>query len=688
MKLSEMGEFTIHNIRFYDFEPKAIQCMAYEDETNRLALSRADGSIEIWNCISRPFMQLVLHGDTHTSIEALQWCKGRLFSAGLNGFLLEHDLATSGVKSCTAVTGGPTWCLALSADKKKLAAGTEEGYVCIFQVLEEGIIYENSLEKQEGRILNICWHCSGDYIVTGSMNCVRVWSLKEGRVTRCSLGQTSDDEEIIVWCVGILDDMTVISGDSRGDICFWNAKLGTITDVVQTHKADVLCLVVCPDQKSVYVAGIDPVIAQVRYVNAGSKKQKGCWMKSVMRSVHTHDVRALALTKDEALFSGGVDTILTMTSYPPKTVIKFPPQLYPGSISVAGEAESILLRYKEHLELWQLGSSSEDSSPSARYLPISQDRVKLLELHCRKDEVIDWCAMSPQAGWIAYIVKGNLRIFQFYPPKLGSHPSVRRVRGISKEIKDSRQVLWLGEARLASASTDGIIQIIALSEMEANLQTNLTVKPGCNVIQMNCNPEGSVLVAVDDSQNVIAFDLDQGTSATLPSYNCPVTAIGVHPSTKDIVVVYSDMMVKEYCLATQRYTPFCREFLSTNSLNSVKRNSVIYNVTFDSRNPNLILLHDDSSIIVLNKTKKITDQNFSKAAKIQCNYSSSDKGGNSFYKSSGVNNIGVFSFIKRSNQVIYFSYVKDKSAVSVELNPLQLLDKLPPALKRKKYGGV
>lgn len=224
--------------------------------------------------------------------------------------------------------------------------------------------------------------------------------------------------------------------------------------------------------------------------------------------------------------------------------------------------------------------------------------------------------------------------------------------------------------------------------MEATLESDLSLKPGRSVIQMNCNPEGSALIVVDDQQTVTAFNLEQGTSATLPSYSSPVTAIGVHPSTKDVVVVYADMMIKEYSLATQRYTPFCREFLSTHSLDTMKRNSVIHNVSFDSHHPNLILLHDDSSIIVLDKAKKITDERLSKPAKIQRSDSSPDNSNSSFSKNAVVKNTGVFSFVQRSNQVIYFSHVKNESAVSVELNPLQLLDKLPPTLKVKKYGGV
>ena len=48
------------------------------------------------------------------------------------------------------------------------------------------------------------------------------------------------------------------------------------------------------------------------------------WIKSVIRHIHTHDVRAMALTPENRLFSGGVDTALAQSYYPPKTAIKYP----------------------------------------------------------------------------------------------------------------------------------------------------------------------------------------------------------------------------------------------------------------------------------------------------------------------------------------------------------------------------
>lgn len=682
-----MGEFTVHNVRFYDFEPKSIQCMSYEDESNRLALSRADGSVEIWNCKHRPFMQQVIHGDEDSSVEALAWCNGRLFSAGLHGFLLEYDLASCTVRSRTAVTGGPTWCLALSPNKQKLAAGTEDGYVCLFNVNENRVLYDKSLAKQEGRILSIGWHLSGNYIVTGSVNCVRLWSLKDGRVTRCSMGQTRG-REIIVWCVAILDDMTIVSGDSRGKTCFWNSTLGTMTQYVQTHKADVLSLVICPEQKSLYVAGVDPTIVQVKLVQTGSKSgRKECWMRSLPRSIHTHDVRAMALTTNGKLYSGGVDTVLALSYYPPKTVIKYRALPHPGSISIASDAESILLRYKDHLDLWRLGHyEGNKKKPSGSFLPISQDRVKLLELQCKEDEVTEWSAISSSGKWIAYIVHGNHRLFHFNLPKDGKGLSLQRIKTMNESIKQCRQVLWIAEGMLASVALDDTIQIISVTESEAEVDMELCLEEGHSVNKMKANSEGSILVVADNHEVITAFNLRKDTKSVLPKYSAPVTALGIHPVTSDVVVVYADMMVKEYSLQTQHYTPFCREFLSECPAELTKRNSVVHDVSFDVRHKNLVLLHDDSAIIVLNKAKSVSEPYVNnKPAKMKRRDSPARRMNGKIEK--GKSTL-CFTIARRPNQILHFSHVKNESVVSVELDDLQLLDKLPPTLKVKKYGGM
>ena len=49
----------------------------------------------------------------------------------------------------------------------KLAVGTEEGFVCLFEVTNEGLDFDKVLDKQEGRILCLDWHTDGKHIVTG-----------------------------------------------------------------------------------------------------------------------------------------------------------------------------------------------------------------------------------------------------------------------------------------------------------------------------------------------------------------------------------------------------------------------------------------------------------------------------------------------------------------------------------------
>ena len=43
-----MGDYIVHRARFFEFQPKAIQSMSFDDNLKKLAISRSDNSIEIW----------------------------------------------------------------------------------------------------------------------------------------------------------------------------------------------------------------------------------------------------------------------------------------------------------------------------------------------------------------------------------------------------------------------------------------------------------------------------------------------------------------------------------------------------------------------------------------------------------------------------------------------------------------
>ncbi len=85
-----MAAANVHRVRFIEFRPKAIHCLAFSDDSDRsprLAVSRGDASLEIWaTCDGERYHQETwVPGREDSSVEALVWCQGRLFSAGLTG---------------------------------------------------------------------------------------------------------------------------------------------------------------------------------------------------------------------------------------------------------------------------------------------------------------------------------------------------------------------------------------------------------------------------------------------------------------------------------------------------------------------------------------------------------------------------------------------------------------------------
>lgn len=63
------------------------------------------------------------------------------------------------------------------------------------------------------------------YFLLGSINTIRVWNVETGHaITRMSVSRRG--REVIVWCLGILSDNTIVSGDSLGRLIFWDSALG------------------------------------------------------------------------------------------------------------------------------------------------------------------------------------------------------------------------------------------------------------------------------------------------------------------------------------------------------------------------------------------------------------------------------------------------------------------------------
>ncbi|XP_030831866.1 U3 small nucleolar RNA-associated protein 4 homolog [Strongylocentrotus purpuratus] len=391
-----MSEFQVHHVKFCNYVPSGIQSLAYNQTDKVLAVGREDNSVEIWKTGEgrKWLQQKVIPGSEKRKVNSLVWVKGRLFSAGLQGDITEYDLQHLKPKK-SIYYGNAFWCIAVNNAQTHIAAGCEDGYIRLYEMTDEGLIYDRSLQMQQGRVVSLAWHVSDEVIVTGSLDNIRIWNVNTGHATlRITTQRVQKHTEVVVWQVAVLDDMTIVSGDSVGRTQFWNGKHGTLLKSYTSHRASVLDLCVSQDQTSVFSAGVDPIISEFQMVQKASGSETKHWVRGRSIRDHSHDVMAVVIAGDK-LVSGGVDTMLAVNpvhiemsggklskamSRLRHRIRGFP---HKPIVTLAPKARMLLLQYSHSLEVWKLGNTQASSDEDGKVLPLSEKPVKLLELRAK-----------------------------------------------------------------------------------------------------------------------------------------------------------------------------------------------------------------------------------------------------------------------------------------------------------------
>lgn len=82
-------------------------------------------------------------------VEVVLWCRSQLLSAGLDGYIVIYDLARLTPKKLVASVGGAIWCMTKNKSETKIVIGTEDGYVVIYEMQIDGVLFEKTLNKQD-----------------------------------------------------------------------------------------------------------------------------------------------------------------------------------------------------------------------------------------------------------------------------------------------------------------------------------------------------------------------------------------------------------------------------------------------------------------------------------------------------------------------------------------------------------
>lgn len=75
-----------------------------------------------------------------------------MLSVGLDGFIVWYDLARLVAKKLYPSIGGAIWCITRNKSETRIAIGTEDGYVVLYEMQLDGVQFEKTFNKQDSNL--------------------------------------------------------------------------------------------------------------------------------------------------------------------------------------------------------------------------------------------------------------------------------------------------------------------------------------------------------------------------------------------------------------------------------------------------------------------------------------------------------------------------------------------------------
>ena len=337
----------IHRCRFIPYPASSINALGFSHQLSRndpapkclrLALGRANGDIEIWNPQNGSWVQeLILKGGKGRCIEGLVWthdlegegpdnhiCAGklRLFTIGYSSAVTEWNLSTGLPLRHSSANHGEIWCIAaqqrwnkgtdsqVTRSNQLIAAGCADGSIVLHSTEDENLEYARTLprpSKSKSRILSLTFYKRHTLIAGCSNGTIWIYDIRgQGRIKRTmSLGANSRGalKDILVWSVKIARDNVLVSGDSSGQLRFWDLKTATQLQTVVCHDADIHDIAPSAEGMALMSGGADGKLCKLQY-NSNTQR----WSRASHQKIHSSDIKAIAALETKTMsvvFSGG-----------------------------------------------------------------------------------------------------------------------------------------------------------------------------------------------------------------------------------------------------------------------------------------------------------------------------------------------------------------------------------------------
>ncbi|KAG2198296.1 WD40-repeat-containing domain protein [Mucor mucedo] len=734
----------VHRCRFVEYQPAAINALDFTPSTvpnTRLAVGRANGNIEIWDPTYNYRLEKTLPGGEDLSVESVVWAHQntvvdvdaddtpeeiaketelllqkppRLFSSGLNPYIIEWDTTTMTAKKSCDSNGGAVWCLAVNSKGTRLAAGCEDGCIRMFDIADGALEYIRSFEPQKGRVLSVSWAPNDAYIVSGgSDSAIRTWNPLTGRTIHRMTVAKNRKDQTLVWAVAALKDDTIVSGDSLGTMTFWDSKLGTVKQSIRAHGADILCIAASKDGKQVFSAGVDRKITAFRRTT-GSKNKKADtvndWINVGSRRYHWHDIRALALDerpKINSIVSGGVDVELVAcpaAEFPKLIQNRLPPFPHKYIVSLSKSHKLIMSAFFNSISLWRLGEAEkvELNAKNPSLPEMVQPHQLALELKLKPDCNITSSALSEDANWIAVSDVENTRLFRV---NQGSEPGqleVKKQRSFERELNNylgqhhaapgAHHVLFTpGSDKLIIVTAESRILIVDLSaweegrfevlrefghhrglDSEGNTSDDYAI---ATVVTINVSSDGQWLVTGDDENRIHVFNLDSlKHHLKLPQGNIPHTALSFNEfRPNELLVALATNAIFIYDVEYKRLTNWSMRHQDMAKCRLLEQRDRIRGAIYNPADKNKIILYGSTYMCLLDAEDKPTKK-------------SGKRKNNEKPKPASDDEIPV-SISYQYQQILACGFIGENQLVMIERPKFSVLEKLPPSFYKAHFGA-
>ncbi|KAL6946505.1 hypothetical protein ACO0RG_000658 [Hanseniaspora osmophila] len=586
--MPKTNEVAVHRARFVDFQQGNITALAFSHVSNsekltpsdlRLAVGRSDGQIEIWNPRNSWFQELTIPNGFDRSIEGLVWCNEpneplRLFSIGGSTVVTEWDISTGLPLKNYDCNAGVIWSIAINRSQTRLAVGCDNGSVVLIDISGGKGYLEHValLQKQESRVLTITWK-NDQFVIGGCADGrIRIWEADSsstqtgskqfyGRLLHTMKVDKSKKESTLVWSVLYLPlKDQIVTGDSTGAVKFWDFKYATLVQSFKTHSADVLCLTTNASNNSVFSAGVDRKIYQMKLE---TKSKTVSWAVTANRLFHNNDIRSIASFESKGadlLVSGGVEkkiVVCNLSNF--ENCIYNKLSIVSSNVPVLiNEDQRLVCSWKEQVvKIWYVGQSDAAAGATAAAAASEDKNYKLVcKLSLKDQENITHCALSPDGQVLVVGRLTTTKVFFLQPQN--DKLKVTKLENKFLLVTGSKLVDFVDNSKICLITPEDEIFTVDLEEdhqesFELPELSNAYITSTTAAMKLphleklhllRASSNGAVVARPCGTVEYIDFETKQVT--TLIKLMSFITAISFLPNRKTIILTTAENKIFEF----------------------------------------------------------------------------------------------------------------------------------------------